>query len=97
MPPIWPGKLARQDFSSTVKVGFSGLLENPTTGKTPPLRLAEKLVGKIKSSLALVINVRIVPRRAVVVELAPSRVSGSTWENPQKWGKDIFKHFRDFP
>ena len=33
--------LAQQDFSSTVKVGFSGRLENPTTGKTPPLRLAE--------------------------------------------------------
>ena len=35
----WP--TARQEFSSSVKVGFSSRLENPTTGKTPPLRLTD--------------------------------------------------------
>ena len=41
MGPIWPSKPAQQEFSSSVKVGFSGRPENPTTGKTPPLRLTE--------------------------------------------------------
>ena len=38
MGPTWPVKLARREFSSSVKVGFSGCQENPTTGKNPPLR-----------------------------------------------------------
>ena len=43
MGPIWPGKPAWQEFSSSVKMGFSGRLENPTTGKTPPLRLTDRI------------------------------------------------------
>ena len=29
-------QMGQQSFSSSVKVGFSGRPENPTTGKTPP-------------------------------------------------------------